>query len=185
MAESESEAVLLAASGPHAHGGRVHWVRARLRLYPLSVHHRETRVPRSEGDPFDVGGYQLARVEVLLLAAAIVAMGEQIKVAKPGVNNTFDVLLPGVIAIIQIVIFALAAAKVSVLGVIRQYGVSGAHTHKRGADGRCLPDQRCDPRADNRLCVGGPPCNPAPAPICCRFSTMAAPARVLQDGGCG
>src|SRR5262245_27660171 len=51
---------------------------------------------------FDIGGYRLAWVEVLLLAAAIMAMAEQIKVAKPGVNNTFEVLLMGVIAIVQI-----------------------------------------------------------------------------------
>src|SRR5437762_12934328 len=42
---------------------------------------------------FDMWGYKLAWVEVLLLAAAIVAMAEQIKVAKPGINNTTEVLL--------------------------------------------------------------------------------------------
>lgn len=61
---------------------------------------------------FDIGGYRLAWVEVLLLAASIMAMAEQIKVAKPGINNTFEVLLMGVIAIVQVVLFALAAAKV-------------------------------------------------------------------------
>ena len=66
---------------------------------------------------FDIGGYRLAWVEVLLLAAAITAMAEQIKVAKPGVNNTFDVLLMGVIAIVQVVLFALAAAKVRALSM--------------------------------------------------------------------
>lgn len=66
---------------------------------------------------FDVGGYRLAWVEVLLVAAAIMAMAEQIKVAKPGINNTFDVLFMGVIAIVQIVLFALAAAKVSGLAM--------------------------------------------------------------------
>src|SRR5262245_66567493 len=66
---------------------------------------------------FDIGGYQLAWVEVLLLAAAIVAMAEQIKVAKPGINNTSEVLFMGAIAIVQIVLFALAAAKVSALSI--------------------------------------------------------------------
>ena len=66
---------------------------------------------------FDIGGYRLAWVEVLLVAAAITAMAEQIKVAKPGVNNTFDVLLMGVIAIVQVVLFALAAAKVQALSM--------------------------------------------------------------------
>ena len=66
---------------------------------------------------FDFGGYRLAWVEVLLVAAAIMAMAEQIKVAIPGVNNTTEVLFMGVIAIIQVVLFALAAAKVQSLAI--------------------------------------------------------------------
>ena len=66
---------------------------------------------------FDIWGYKLAWVEVLLLAAAIVAMAEQIKVAKPGINNTTEVLLMGAIAIIQILLFALGAAKVQALAI--------------------------------------------------------------------
>jgi hypothetical protein len=41
---------------------------------------------------FTFGGYELAWVEVLLAAAAIMAMAEQVKVAEPGVNNTLEVL---------------------------------------------------------------------------------------------
>jgi hypothetical protein len=55
---------------------------------------------------FDIWGYQLSWVEVLLLAAAIVAMAEQVKVAKPGINNTTEVLLMGATAIIQILLFS-------------------------------------------------------------------------------
>jgi hypothetical protein len=66
---------------------------------------------------FTVLGYQIAWVEVLLLAAAIMAMAEQIKVAKPGVNNTIEVMFMGGIAIVQIVLFALAAAKVPSLAI--------------------------------------------------------------------
>jgi len=66
---------------------------------------------------FDISGYQLSWVEVLLFAAAIVAMAEQIKVAKPGINNTTEVLLMGATAIIQIVLFALSAAKVPILSI--------------------------------------------------------------------
>jgi len=66
---------------------------------------------------FDILGYRLSWVEVLLLAAAIVAMAEQVKVAKPGINNTTEVLLMGATAIIQILLFALGAAKVQVLGM--------------------------------------------------------------------
>ena len=61
---------------------------------------------------FNVGGYQLAWVEVLIVAAAIIAMAETIKVAEPGVNNITEVLLMGAVAVVQIVLFALAAAKV-------------------------------------------------------------------------
>jgi hypothetical protein len=66
---------------------------------------------------FDIWGYKLAWVEVLLLAASIVAMAEQIKVAKPGINNTTEVLFMGAIAIIQILLFALSAAKVPALSI--------------------------------------------------------------------
>ena len=66
---------------------------------------------------FDIYGYKLAWVEVLLLLAAIVAMAEQLKVAKPGVDNTIDAILMLVIAIVQIVLFALDAAKVGRLGI--------------------------------------------------------------------
>jgi hypothetical protein len=66
---------------------------------------------------FDIGGYRIAWVEVLLVTAAIMAMAEQIKVAIPGVNNTTEVLFMGAIAIIQVVLFALAAAKVQSLAI--------------------------------------------------------------------
>jgi hypothetical protein len=66
---------------------------------------------------FDVAGYRLAWVEVLIVAAAIVAMAETIKVAEPGVNNITEVLLMGVVAVVQIVLFALAAAKVPGLAI--------------------------------------------------------------------
>jgi hypothetical protein len=47
-----------------------------------------------------------------MVAAAIVAMAEQMKVSDPGVNNIYEVLLMGAIAVLQIVLFALAAAGV-------------------------------------------------------------------------
>jgi hypothetical protein len=64
---------------------------------------------------FDISGYRLAWVEVLMVAAAIVAMAEQIKVAEPGVNNIYEVLYMGAMAVLQIVLFALAAAGVEAL----------------------------------------------------------------------
>src|SRR4051794_27778273 len=66
---------------------------------------------------FNIGGYQLAWVEVLLVAAAIMAMAEQIKVATPGINNTTEVLLMGAMAMVQVVLFALATAKVESLAI--------------------------------------------------------------------
>ena len=74
-------------------------------------------IPDARATLFDIWGYQLSWVEVLLFTAAIVAMTEQIKVAKSGINNTAEVLLMGAIAIIQVLLFALAAAKVLVLRI--------------------------------------------------------------------
>jgi hypothetical protein len=62
-------------------------------------------------------GYKLSWVEVLMAAAAIMAMAEQIKVAKSGSNNTSEVLLMGLIAIAQVLLFALAAARVPGLAI--------------------------------------------------------------------
>ena len=61
---------------------------------------------------FDINGYRLAWVEVLMVAAAIVAMAEQLKVAQPGVNNINEALLIGLVAVVQIVLFTLGAAGV-------------------------------------------------------------------------
>lgn len=66
---------------------------------------------------FDYLGYKLSWVEVLMVAAAIMAMAEQIKVAKPGINNTAEVLLMGLIALVQVLLFALGAAKVPALAM--------------------------------------------------------------------
>jgi hypothetical protein len=66
---------------------------------------------------FDIAGYRLAWVEILMVAAAIVAMAEQMKVSDPGVNNISEVLLMGAMAVVQIVLFALAAAGVQQLAM--------------------------------------------------------------------
>lgn len=68
---------------------------------------------------FESGSYRVAWVEILIVAAAIVAMAEQIKVAEPGINNIIEVLLMGAVAVIQIVLFALAAAEVPGLEIFR------------------------------------------------------------------
>jgi hypothetical protein len=86
-------------------------------LYTYLVYRRAAYLSRRESVSVRCLGYQLSWVEVLLFTAAIVAMAEQVKVAKPGINNTTDVLLIGATAIIQILLFALAAAKVPILGI--------------------------------------------------------------------
>ena len=67
---------------------------------------------RIESNTVNVGGYQLTWLERMIVVAAIIAMAETIKVAEPGVNNITEVLLMGAVAVVQIVLFALAAAKV-------------------------------------------------------------------------
>jgi len=73
--------------------------------------------PDARAPLFDIGGYQLSWVEVLMLTAAIVAMAEQIKVAEPGVNNITEVLLMGGVAVVQIVLFTLGLAAVGGFGM--------------------------------------------------------------------
>ena len=73
--------------------------------------------PDPRASLFDIRGYQLSWVEVLLFAAAIVAMAEQVKVARPGISNTTEVLLIGATAVVQILLFALGAAKVPILSI--------------------------------------------------------------------
>ncbi|MFN4024902.1 MAG: hypothetical protein ACK4MQ_08715 [Hyphomonas sp.] len=62
---------------------------------------------------FTVGPYALAWVEVLMVAAAIMAMSEQLKVSRPGENNIVEVLVIGLVAVAQIVLFTLGAAGVA------------------------------------------------------------------------
>jgi hypothetical protein len=64
-----------------------------------------------------VGEYQLTWVEVLFVGAAIVAMAEQLRVSHPGIDNTIEALLMVGIAAVQILLFALGAAGVRLLGI--------------------------------------------------------------------
>lgn len=73
--------------------------------------------PNPRGTLVDAFGYQISWVEILMLGAAIIAMAEQVKVAKPGINNTREVLMMGGVAIVQLLLFALGAAKVQALGI--------------------------------------------------------------------
>src|SRR5262245_26228381 len=55
------------------------------------------------------GEYHLSWVEVLMVAAAMMAMAEQLKVSYPGIDNTIEGILMGAVAGIQVLLFALGA----------------------------------------------------------------------------
>ncbi len=63
------------------------------------------------------GEYQLSWVEVLMVVAAIVAMAEQLRVSHPGIDNTIEAIMMVAIAAAQVLLFALGAAGVGVLGI--------------------------------------------------------------------
>jgi hypothetical protein len=63
------------------------------------------------------GQYHLSWVEVLMVGAAIVALGEQLRVSHPGIDNTIDAMLMGAVAGIQVLAFALGAAGVEPLAI--------------------------------------------------------------------
>jgi hypothetical protein len=61
---------------------------------------------------FDLYGYALTWVEILQLAAALVAMIEIAKVSHPGENNLVEALLMGAVWVLYLVCFVLGAAQV-------------------------------------------------------------------------
>jgi hypothetical protein len=61
--------------------------------------------------------YHLAWVEVLMVGAAMMAMAEQLRVSHPGVDNTIEAILMAAIACVQVLLFALGAAGVKLLGI--------------------------------------------------------------------
>jgi len=63
------------------------------------------------------GEYQLSWVEVLMVVAAMVAMAEQLRVSHPGIDNTIEAIMMVAIAAAQVLLFALGAAGVGVLGI--------------------------------------------------------------------
>jgi hypothetical protein len=63
------------------------------------------------------GQYHLSWVEVLMVAAAMMAMAEQLKVSYPGIDNTIEGILMGALAGIQVLLFALGAAGVEPLAI--------------------------------------------------------------------
>jgi hypothetical protein len=71
--------------------------------------------PRTSWELWD--GYHISWVEVLLVAAAMMAIAEQLKVSHPGVDNTIEAILMAAIAAVQVLLFALGAAGVKYLGI--------------------------------------------------------------------
>jgi hypothetical protein len=63
------------------------------------------------------GQYHLSWVEVLMVAAAMMAMADQLKVSYPGVDNTIEAIMMGAVAGIQVLLFALGAAGVKPLAI--------------------------------------------------------------------
>jgi len=64
-----------------------------------------------------IGEYQLTWVEVLMVAAAMMAMAEQLRVSHPGIDNTIEAILMAAVGALQAVLFALGAANVKFLGI--------------------------------------------------------------------
>ena len=62
-------------------------------------------------------GYRLSWDEVLMVAAAMMAIAEQLKVSHPGIDNTTEAILMAAIAGVQVLLFALGAAGVAALGI--------------------------------------------------------------------
>jgi hypothetical protein len=62
-------------------------------------------------------GYRVSWIELLLVAAAMVALAEQMRVSHPGIDNTVEALAMAAMAGAMVLLFALAAAGVSGLGI--------------------------------------------------------------------
>jgi hypothetical protein len=56
------------------------------------------------------GGFTVSWAELLLVIAALVALVEQLRVSKPGIDNTVEAIMMAAMAGIQVLLFALAAA---------------------------------------------------------------------------
>ena len=52
-----------------------------------------------------------------MVAAAMMAIAEQLKVSHPGIDNTIEAILTAAIAGIQVLLFALGAAGVAALSI--------------------------------------------------------------------
>ncbi len=70
--------------------------------------------PRAQ---LSLGAYHLSWVEVLLVVSSFVALVEQMKVSHPGIDNTMEALGMIGMGVLQLLLFVLGAAKVSLFGI--------------------------------------------------------------------
>jgi len=66
------------------------------------------------------GAYDLSWVEVLLVVAALVGMGEQMKVSHPGMDNTMEAIVMAAFAGLQVLLLALGAAGMGALTIFNR-----------------------------------------------------------------
>jgi hypothetical protein len=65
-------------------------------------------------------GYRISWTELLLLAAALVALFEQLRVSQPGIDNTVEAIMMAGIAGAMVLLFALAVAGVGGLAIFNR-----------------------------------------------------------------
>lgn len=59
-----------------------------------------------------IGAYHLTWVEIMYLTATVVAMGELVRVSKPGIDNTREAIAMLFIGVVYLVLFVLGTASV-------------------------------------------------------------------------
>jgi hypothetical protein len=74
-------------------------------------------VPDARATLAEWRGYRISWVEFLLLAAAMLALADQLRVSHPGIDNTAEAILMAAAAAAMVLLFALAAAGVRGLGI--------------------------------------------------------------------
>lgn len=74
-------------------------------------------VPDARATLIEWRGYRVSWIELLLVAAAMAALAEQLRVSHPGIDNTVEALMMAAMAGVLVLLFALAAAGVGGLGV--------------------------------------------------------------------
>jgi hypothetical protein len=76
--------------------------------------------PDSRATLAEWNGYRISWIEMLLVAAAVVALAEQLRVSHPGIDNTVEAILIAAMAAAMVLLFALGAASVKGLGIFNR-----------------------------------------------------------------